>query len=121
MDFHFSKTFGSYRLVTCLSKRKIHSYHVNENRNEIILVKWSNGTSNRYHMCPVYYRCRFKAYEDVVKFRNEYKWESVINNRNLTYTRRFSKDYGKKKYPERTRWLNRLAMLKNRKQLHSSN
>jgi hypothetical protein len=25
MDFHYSKPFGSHRLVTCFSKRKIHS------------------------------------------------------------------------------------------------
>ena len=115
MDFHYSKPFGSYRLVTCLSKRKIHSYHVNENRNEIILVKWSNGSFNYYHMCPAYYRCRFRAHWNVDEYREKYREDLEDNMLRPTFTERFSKDYSKKKYLERIRRINHLAMLKNRK------
>ena len=101
MDFHYSKPFGSHRLVTCLSKRKIHSYRVNENRNEIKHVKWSNGSFNYYHMCPVYYRCRFKTYENITEFCEKYSLELVMHKLKLTYTRRFSKEYSRNRAVEK--------------------
>jgi hypothetical protein len=101
MDFHYSKPFGSYRLVTCLSKQKIKFSNDENSRNEIKHIKWDNGTSNHYHMCPVYYRCRFRAYEDVKEFHEKYDWELIINKLKLTYTRRFSKEYGRNRAVEK--------------------
>jgi hypothetical protein len=72
MDFYYSRPFGSHRLVTCLSKRKFEFCNNTEARlarNEIMHIKWDNGTSNRYHMCPAYYRCRFRAYRNVDEYR----------------------------------------------------
>jgi len=115
MDFHYSKPFGSYRLVTCLSKQKIKFSNDENSRNEIKHIKWDNGTSNRYHMCPAYYRCRFRAHRNVDEYREKYKEDLEDNMLRPTFTERFSKDYGKKKYLERTRRINHLAMLKNRK------
>jgi hypothetical protein len=66
-------------------------------------------------MCPAYYRCRFRAHWNVDEYREKYREDLEDNMLRPTFTERFSKDYSKKKYLERIRRINHLAMLKNRK------
>ena len=84
-------------------------------RNRVCHAKWLNGTSNRYHMSPPYYYCRFRSYRDLAEYLEMYKEDLEGNMLRLTFTERFSKDYGKKQYIERTRRINHLAMLKSKK------
>lgn len=63
-------------------------------------------------MCPVYYRCRFKAYENVAEFREKYNLELTMNSWSLTYTQRFSKQFNRIEMPIRKqRFANTLVEL----------